>query len=255
MLLNELLDFFLLENKQDYIATQLGDKLMAAAKSDSAAKVKDAQDLVAQLAKMDPTGGKHLQFLAKMYVAKQFKLEDTKKISDTLKNFEKFRVKLDNKDLNSYKTLAAVYDVLEPFEGKPKPMSNAELERLVKKGANKILKTPELTVVQPTTEEAAKLYGAGTKWCTAADENCMFEHYAEQGEIYVILAKLKGKDNKLEDRKFQLHYESGQFMDERDDEVGKKDIDALSDLPGYTQFLNMMIKKHYKPAIDALKGD
>jgi hypothetical protein len=35
------------------------------------------------------------------------------------------------------------------------------------------------------TEEAAKYYGNGTRWCTVADNNNMFSYYKKQGNIYI----------------------------------------------------------------------
>jgi hypothetical protein len=68
----------------------------------------------------------------------------------------------------------------------------------------------------------------------------MFDQYNEGGKLYIIIAKQGGKD-----RKFQLHVEHDQFMDERDQAVSKADIKFLSSFDEYTKFLNMMIKKHY----------
>jgi len=62
------------------------------------------------------------------------------------------------------------------------------------------------------TEAAAKYYGRGTKWCTAAKYNNMFNDYNQYGKIYMIQIDEKGKKS----RKYQMHTETGQFMDETD---------------------------------------
>ena len=237
---------YLFENKEEFIANQFKDKLTKAANEDSSYKGENTPlGVVRELSKIDPTRGKHLQFIVKMYLAKQFKLEDTDKIKSELEKFEKFKPRIANKDLNSYKNLDALYDVTEQFTDADAPVSGKAQAKEQKSGAKKLIDTPNFKVIIPTTEEAAKFYGANTKWCTAADTNCQFENYAKDGEIYIIIAKMGGKD-----RKFQLHYESDQFMNERDTEVDKKDIAALSEFPEYTKFLNLLIKKHYGKYLD-----
>ena len=98
---------------------------------------------------------------------------------------------------------------------------------------------PGLTVVVPETQEAAKLYGKGTKWCTAGESNNMFDYYNKSGPLYILLANIGGTD-----RKFQLHFQQEQFMNERDQPLTAKDIKDLSSIPAYKDFLNMMIEKY-----------
>ena len=65
-------------------------------------------------------------------------------------------------------------------------------------------------VIVPKTEAAAKWFGKGTKWCTAADKDNMFDYYNKRGLLYIVF--WNGK-------KYQLHFESMQFMDERDQKI------------------------------------
>jgi hypothetical protein len=75
-------------------------------------------------------------------------------------------------------------------------------------GAEYVINDPDFKILRLKTHEAACHYGSGTKWCTAGrDSKGTFDHYAQQGDLYVIIAK---------NRKFQMHYESGQLMDEKD---------------------------------------
>jgi hypothetical protein len=78
------------------------------------------------------------------------------------------------------------------------------------------------------TEAAAKYYGRGTKWCTAAKSNNQFKHYNKYGKIYMIQIDEKGKKTHNEkgkkSHKYQIHVESDQFMNERDEPV---DIDTF----------------------------
>jgi hypothetical protein len=77
-------------------------------------------------------------------------------------------------------------------------------------------------------------------FCTASTDN--FEHYSGQGAFYDVI--LNDGDPKSM-RVFQFQYESNQFVDESDSNVSQTDIDHLSQYPGYTKFLNMLIKEHY----------
>ena len=86
------------------------------------------------------------------------------------------------------------------------------------------------------TVDAARLYGSGTKWCTAARNNNIFDSYNNRGRLYIILAG---------DRKFQLHYQSDQFMDERDVAVTINDKKYLSSFDGWRVFLDILIEYHY----------
>lgn len=250
MLINELLQewLILIEGRPEFIATKFGTKLLAAAEEDKSYDgEKDALKIIHTLLKADPSSGKNIQFIVNMYIAKQFKVEDLSKIKSELEKFNKFKARIENKDLNSYKTLDALYDVLETFDDKEDVKSNKQITKDIKSDSKKIIDTPDFKVIVPTTEASAQFYGSGTKWCTAADKNCMFNHYAKDGDLYVIIAKIDGKE-----RKFQLHYESDQFMNERDTEVNAADKAKLSKLDGYNQFLNWLIKKHYEPMIKAI---
>lgn len=228
------------EARADYVIQTLGEKALAVAKNDHSAKFDTADELINFFS--EKISKVNIAWVVRMYIAKQFKVEDASRIKRELDTFAKFKSKLTNKDLNSYKSLDQLYDALEPFEGVEAPVSKkAEVKAAKSEGADVVLDTPELKVIRPKTEAAACLYGSGTKWCTAAATDNMFDHYNDQGDLYILIAKLDG-----ESRKFQLHYETDSFLNERDTALSKDDIAKLSELPAYKQFLNMLIKKHYR---------
>lgn len=248
-LLREFID--LLEDRAEYIARSMERKLLDAAENDDSfpkREAKGALKIVERLRKIDPSkSGENLQYIARMYGNKQFKLEDSQRLKSDLELFYKVKSKLQNKDLNSYKELKDLYAVLEPFTEKgdddPELASNKELARRMKSSVKKLIDAPNFKVIVPETEEAACFYGKGTKWCTAStDSHNLFKSYKDRDDLIIIIAKRDGKD-----RKFQFHYESGQIMDELDRSIkgNKQDIDFLSSFPEYADFLNMMIEKHY----------
>jgi hypothetical protein len=233
--------------KEEFIADKMGSKLIQAANADSSYKSRNpaAIDVVGELGKFDPTPNKaYLQWLARQYVAGRFRIEDIHHLKAGLELFNKFKGKLANKDINSYKTVKELYTIIEPFEQDAPSASNKQQKQEIKKaGTEQLINTPNFKVYHVITHEAACHYGAGTKWCTATrDDPSMFDSYSKDGKIYVIITKnpATGKD-----RKFQLHYESDQFMDEHDSPVDKAEIAYLSSFPQWKEFLEDLTEKHY----------
>ena len=187
---------------------------------DSLAQHKDSDAIIDHFAThADPTNNKaHTQWIVNRYRQGQFRQEDHPRIREALSNFEKYKAKLPEKDINhkKYKSLSDVEDAVEPHLGQA--ASGKEEKRQIKsEGADLIHDDKDLgvTVHHIKTEKAACAYGAGTKWCTAGEKNNMFNHYNKEGPIHVIQHK---------GRKYQFHYPSRQFMDEKDIPVNFKDV-------------------------------
>jgi len=233
----------LVEGRIEFTAAQFKDKILAAMEKDgSAKKIKDELELVNFISANADIGKKvNTVWLTKQYILGHYKVEDAGRIRGELEKFDKFKSKLEVKDLNQYKSLEQLYDALEQFDESDIPVSNNAKAAAIKKDAEVFFEAPGFKVIIPRTEEAACLYGSGTKWCTAAKDNNQFDNYSKDGDLMIIMSKLGGKD-----RKFQFHYESESFMDERDVEVKATEIKALSELPAYTAFINKLIAKHYK---------
>lgn len=226
------------EAREDFVAQQLGDKLTNAYKQDAGQKPPlDTPLAIAQFISQH-TMPAYIQKLAAWYVAGQYKLEDVSRIKADLETFNRVKPQLEKKDLNQYKTLADLYAVLEPFENKDVKSKGEEEREIKQQGVRKLMQTPNLIVLEMLNKEAACFYGKGTKWCTAAEKDNRFDYYHKDGPILVLILP---KQN----RKFQFHYESSQFMNEKDLPLDKSDIEVLSSVPEYADFLNMMIKKHY----------
>lgn len=232
-------------SKINFIADKQGPAIIKAySEYDNGSQDADPKEVLSKLAKADPTKkGEAIQFIARMYTAKQFKLEDVNRLKKDLEVFFKFKSKIENKDLNSYKSLKDLYAAIAPFAEKPEQAaSGKEEKKQLKSGAKYLINTPNFKAIIPKTEEAACYYSAGTKWCTGAKEDNQFKHYDDQGDLIIIIAG-EGKDQ----RKFQLHYETESFMDETDSAISKKDISYLSSFPQYKELLDTLIKKHYFP--------
>ena len=108
-----------------------------------------------------------------------------------IKSFNKFvelneRGLVDNKDVTSYKTMEDVMNQISIAELK---LIDKELEKLVLK----LHEDEEWLIIKPLTYESSKKYGAGTRWCTAADnEDYQFYNYTNRGILIYTINKKTG---------------------------------------------------------------
>jgi hypothetical protein len=184
---------------------------------DSLATHREAGAVIDHFAGADPTTEKkYLPWVINNYKKKNFRQEDSDRIHTALSGFEKHKNKLEQKDINQYKSLGSLEDAVEPHLGS---VSKKEEVRNIKmKGAETHHSNNGLTVITPTTEEAAKHYGKGTKWCTSAENenNNQFKNYNNLGPLHII--------NTPDGEKHQFHFQTDSFMDSRDEEVDLHDM-------------------------------
>jgi hypothetical protein len=208
------IDIFLSESaKSELLASKQGPKLLAALKRDRLANQEmTADEITLELESMDPTNGKMLQWLVNQYAAGIFKLEDAPRVSTALTDFNAKKRSLEKKDINQYKQLSDLEDAVE--DTKEVSSKKQQKQEIKTQGADTVFKSSTYSIVELKTEEAACAYGKGTKWCTAADQNNMFDHYNERGPLFVIL-------DHANNRKFQFHPASSSYTDEQDKPVGR----------------------------------
>jgi len=166
------------------------------------------------LTNADPTQKKiYLQWIINMYLQPvHFPLEDCYKVREALELFDKnkARIPAQYRDINQLKNVYELYDLVEPFT-QQEVISNNEAERRRRQAffdngeAELFYKSDTMTIIIPKTKEASCYFGKGTKWCTAASGHNYFDQYNAEGPLYIILPL-----------KWQFHFESGSFMDERD---------------------------------------
>jgi len=227
----------LLEGRADYVAKNFGEKLEAAAKKEGEKKL-DAAGIAAELEKASE---KHIVWVARMYIAGQFKLEDIPRMKGELEKFDKYKSKLEKKDLNAYKNLDELYDATEKLGDEEEKKGGKDDIDTKAKDATWLIRSKDYMALIPKTQEASCKYGAGTKWCTAATgSHNFFQSYNSRGDLIIIIAKFGDKW-----RKFQFHFESGSFMDERDTPAKKEDIKVLSKFPEHIKLIHMLIDKYH----------
>jgi hypothetical protein len=249
-----LLQFLLsegIEQKMELLTKQFGTKLLDAADKDGSAKsllkdhepAQNVKHIITTLSQADPSGerGAFITFILRMYSLRQFRVEDVERIKDTLSEFIKKKNSLppEQKDINRFANLDQLYDAVE---GTEEHKSNRSVKKETKQtGVEVLIKTDKFLAVRLLTHEAACYYASGTKWCTVNKSN--FDHYSKNDPLFVII--IAEKDAQGRQRKFQFHYESGQLMNERDQEITKTEIKLLSSYPEWSKFLEKIIKDKY----------
>jgi len=227
-----------------YISNAMNSKLVDRIRTDNSAnEYRTPFDIVTKLAEADPTSQKkHLQWIVRMYVTEQFKMEDIDRIKSDISLFLKNITLIDKKDLNNYESFTEFLEKVTPFQDKAPPISNKEQQRLDKAGSTEyIINNSDFKLISLKTVEAAKLYGKGTKWCTSGDENNMFDTYIKRGPLYIVMVK---ENDTM--RKFQMHVEDGEFKNEIDLNVTENEKELLNTFPQWKTALEYLIGVHYK---------
>ena len=188
---------------------------------------------VEHFASYDPTkNNRFTQWLISTYMKDGYRFEDLSRANSTLEHFASFNQRLpeDQRDINQHKRLSDIWKAVKPFVDQPE--ADESLSGKAKKRSERakahadsliLAETDDWTVAVPLTKEAAKWWGKGTQWCTAADENNMFEHYHKTGALIVIVMN--------DGTKVQFHSddEEFQFMNENDEPVSNDWIIANQD--------------------------
>ena len=186
---------------------------------DPAVRENFLKDLLSVIETKDPTPNKqYTPWLARMYINGGVKLEDLNRgnilgIYDIGKR--RRMIKPEHNDINAFKSY-------EDFEGTMRlgydldSIDNTEKKVQEKGQASKVFENGDVLVVVPHDEAAACRYGAETHWCTAATKGQnYFNHYSRQGKLYILIPKKPQHDKE----KYQLHFPTGQFMDEDDRDI------------------------------------
>ena len=85
-----------------------------------------------------------------------------------------------------------------------------------KNDIEKVYEDENWFVIIPKSMDASCYWGNGTEWCTATrnEENNQFKHYSDQGPLYINI-------NKQTKEKYQFHFETHSFMNQKDEGIQK----------------------------------
>src|ERR1017187_8667922 len=225
-------ELLLLEYNQQRLINDFGNKLLGRAKTDSSCpKTTDAEQLILKIADLDPTPNKELAFWLVMNYAKGLiaRFEDIG--SRAVPVLVKFKAllrkpnlapKLPVRDINQIAGLSKLQDLVDQYQEK-EAQSNSQLatseeQNFFKSGqAELVYDDSQVKVVIPKTLAASCFFGINTRWCTAAKSNNMFAHYSKNGPLYIVLFKKEGA-------RYQFHFESAQFINEKYEEINPNEL-------------------------------
>ena len=238
----------LLEYNKEITKRQFGKKLAATVQSSPDKQVATkfqsedeiAEYLISEFEKYDPTPNKqYTPWIAKEYIAKNIRrLEDLSRIKEALKVYHQY------KNTKIFKELFPLFPQYKDI-GK---LDADELENIAEKldhaagmvttqdkgEAKEVYNDDKVRVIRPLDQQASCYYGQGTRWCTAATKgDNMFNAYSKHGPLFIIIPK----NPQYKGEKYQLAYESGQLMNEKDEPelLGK-----LKEFPGFAKFLESL---------------
>ena len=140
------------------------------------------------------------------------------KVYETITLFDKHKSKLsiENRSLMAYKTLGNLWNSVKQYQGElsGKELKREEQEKIYRE-TEFIYKDEEtgFQIVSPLTEESAKWWGKGTRWCTSADNDNMFDYYVKDAPLLIFVLPNGSK------YQFWSFNKKIQFMDETDSNV------------------------------------
>jgi hypothetical protein len=219
---------------------QYGHLLAEALRKDTSADARKVEKLPKEqipahlvsliMAKADPTQNKGMTaWLARQYAQGKLRLEDLGTAHETLEMFQRYAQRLEptQRDLGKYQSLAAVWEAVNGFANEEEQHLSGKAQKALDRDKayteSRILRQdPDgFTVAVPLTQFAAKWWGKGTRWCTAAEKDNAFLEYHEEAPLIVIVLPWLGAKGK-----FQLWStkDEAQFMDAADEPVPKNAI-------------------------------
>lgn len=185
------------------------------------------------------------------------KFKELCKSSYTLKHVN------DPSDINQYKSLSQLFDVVDPFIEREPSAVERTMKKFVESGQAEIpVKDRKFTLFIPKSTSANVIFDKFANWCTAKEGNGMFKSYTtgnkkpngKNSDIYIII------NNKFfsgeSDEMFQIHFETGQLKDRKNGQNVSIFENVLSESEGITNFFYqelMGMAKDYKKGIDSNK--
>ena len=125
-------------------------------------------------------------------------------IARVVEDFHRLLPRIKNKDINSYKTLNSLKEVVDEALA-------AEEEKKVAKQAKKVYEDDTAVIYAPFTVQASCKYGAGSKWCIAGNSNAdgfnnYFDDYSRHSNFYFFINKKMNATSNPRDYKYALQW-------------------------------------------------
>lgn len=198
---------FLLEAKEDFIASKYAAKLEQAYQIDTHEE-KPAIEIVNMLCQADPSK-KCLEWIVKCYINRNFKIEeDIEQVKQDLIKFNEVRRNLEQKDINSYNSLRDLRIALDSTSTILTGDIDKQYEELIQQGqCSTELLSGKIRIYKfvDGSEKSLTKMCQGASWCTRNEGTA--QKYLKEGPVYQLL---------VGSERYQLHFESTQFMDVHD---------------------------------------
>ena len=169
----------------------------------------------------------------------------------------------DPTDINQYKTLAQLFDVVDPFIEREPSAVERTMKKYVDAGEALIpVKDRLFTLFIPKTTEANVIFNNFASWCTAVKGNGMFKSYTQNNkkpngkdsDIYIIINNdfFSGESDEI----YQIHFETNQIKDRRNSSNVSLFENVLVKSESITNFLYdelIEMAKDYSKGVDSNK--
>ena len=223
-------------------------------------------DIFMYLISLDPTYrdgsnslGKYGKWILNLYNKGTLSDDDYSKIPALLNLFNTYRNRIQNKDLNAYKSVADLDDAVSAVVDDDSMLSDRQKVRFnknVKAGRVKVaaeddydvpFEDDKFIVYVPNTHEASMKLGSGTKWCTAHENPDWYNKYTGNGgKLYIIR-------DKSSSNLYQYSDSTDDILNAEDDEfnwqsVFKKDKNFMA-------FMNKISSGFFPKDIPRVKGN
>lgn len=189
-----------------------------------------------ELVNIDPTanlqqdkGGKYCPWIFRQYNAGNLGPENYANLKDALSDFARSSAKYQYSDLGRYKTVEEFLQDSERVGNMP--LTEKEKAKQLKKSAHKaddadkkfIASSGDWELWTPLTYEGsislARTGGEKASWCTAYEgRDGYYVEYSSQGPLYIFL------NTKNPGEKYQVHFQSHQFCDIDDRNLGMSEF-------------------------------
>ena len=182
-----------------------------------------------EIIKLDPTFkegsnsvGKYGKWLLGLYKKDnplEHEIEEIYGLLSLYDNYKNDRKKDIEKDINKFKSIADLYDVVNNVGEAELSARQKERELRNSKDVKKVFEDNKWEIWTPLSYAGSCTLGKGTEWCTAYSENDYYYYeYTEQGPLYVFINKQNSKE------KYQLHVDTESFMNKNDDKANLEDV-------------------------------
>jgi len=253
-------------------------------------KVSVCSDVFASMIGADPTENKmYLQWMLNVFIrfikddkesslasAIRFVVEDLPQANLYLQLFEDNKRKrkfidlcngsyslkdvTDPTNINQYKSLAQLFDAVDPFIEKEPSAVERTLTKFVQSGQAEIpVKDRKFTLYIPKTTAASVVFANFANWCTAREGNGMFNSYTQNNlkpngkhsDIYIIIDNkfFTGESKDI----YQIHFETNQLKDYKNGQNVSIFESVLNESEGLSNFFYeelMEMAKGFKRGID-----